>query len=59
VHYCLLPTALAHVADTSVRGLHYVLIYISYNEILLLLYLFHFYANNIFTSAVKDFAWLG
>jgi hypothetical protein len=37
------------------QGLHYVLIYISYNEILLLLYLFHFYANNIFTTAVKDF----
>jgi hypothetical protein len=37
-----LPTALAHGANTPVRGLHYELIYISYNEILLLLHLFHF-----------------
>jgi hypothetical protein len=59
VHFCLLPAALAHEANTSVKGLHYVLIYISYNEILPLLHLFYFCVNNIFTSAMKDFAWLG
>jgi hypothetical protein len=42
IHFCLLPATLAHGADTLVRGLHYVLIYVSYNEILLLLHLFHF-----------------
>jgi hypothetical protein len=59
IHFCLLPTTLAHEANTSVRGLHYVLIHISYNKILPLLHLFHFCANNIFTLAVKDFVWLG
>jgi hypothetical protein len=59
VHFSLLPAALAHEANTPVRGLHYVLIYISYNEILLTLHLSHFCSNNICTSAVKDFAWLG
>jgi hypothetical protein len=39
VHFCLLPAALAHVANTSVRGLHYVLIFVSYNEILFSMYL--------------------
>jgi hypothetical protein len=47
------------VANTSVMGLYYVLIYISYNEILFFLFLFYFYANNIFTSVVKDFVWSG
>jgi hypothetical protein len=42
-----LPAALAHEANTSVRGLHYVLIYVSYNEILILLHLFYSCANNI------------
>jgi hypothetical protein len=42
-----LPPALAHEANTSVRGLHYVLIYFSYSEILPLLHLFYFCANNI------------
>jgi hypothetical protein len=37
----LWPTASAHVANTSIRGLHYVLIYVSYNEILFMLYLSH------------------
>jgi hypothetical protein len=59
VQFCLLPATLAHGANTSVRGLHYALIYVSYNEILPLLHLFHFCANNIFTSAVKNIAWLG
>jgi hypothetical protein len=54
-----LPATLAEEANTSVRGLHYVLIYVSYNEIYFLLHLFYFYTNNIFTSAVKDFAWSG
>jgi hypothetical protein len=42
VNFCLLPAALAHVANISVMGLHYVLIYVSYNEMLFLIYLFHF-----------------
>jgi hypothetical protein len=42
VHFCLLPTTLIHEANTSVRGLNYVLIYVSYNEILPLLHSFHF-----------------
>jgi hypothetical protein len=50
-----LPTVLAHVANTSVSGLHYVLIYVSYNEILFLLYLLNL--CNIHASAVKDFTW--
>jgi hypothetical protein len=54
-----LPAASAHEANTSVRGLHYILLYVSYNEILPLLHLFYLCANNIFTSAVKDFAWPG
>jgi hypothetical protein len=29
-----MPAALAHEANTRVRGLHYVLIYVSYNRIL-------------------------
>jgi hypothetical protein len=49
IHFCLLPAALAHEANPSVRRQHYELIYISYNE--------YFCANNIFTSAVKDIAW--
>jgi hypothetical protein len=59
VHFCLLPSTLAHAANTLVRGLHNVLIHVSYNEILPLLHLFYFCANNIFTSAVKHFAWPG
>jgi hypothetical protein len=59
VHLLLLLTALAQEANTSVRGLHYVLIYVSYNEIYFLLHLFYFYTNNILASAVKDFAWSG
>jgi hypothetical protein len=59
VHFCLLPAASAQEANTSVRGLHYVLIYVSYNEILPLLHLFYLCANNIYTSAMKDFAWPG
>jgi hypothetical protein len=54
-----LPAALAHEANTSFRGLHYVLIDILYNKILPVLHLFYFGANNIFTSAVKDIAWPG
>jgi hypothetical protein len=54
-----MPAALAHEANTSVRGLHYVLINISYNGILSLLHLFYFCTNNILASAVKDFAWSG
>jgi hypothetical protein len=46
VHFRVLPTELAHVSNTSVRGLHYLLIYVSYNEILLLLYLFKFVQHN-------------
>jgi hypothetical protein len=42
-----LPAASAHEANTSVRGRYYVLIYISYNEILPLLHLFYSCANNI------------
>jgi hypothetical protein len=42
-----LSVASAHKANTSVRGLYYVLIYISYNEILPLLHLFYSCANNI------------
>jgi hypothetical protein len=45
-----LHAALALEANTSVRGLHYVLIYISYNEILPLL------QTTSPTLAVKDFA---
>jgi hypothetical protein len=33
VYFLLLPAALAQEANTSVRGLHYALIYVSYNEI--------------------------
>jgi hypothetical protein len=40
-------------------GLHYVLIYVSYNKIYFLLHLFYFYTNNISASAMKDFAWPG
>jgi hypothetical protein len=40
--FCLLPAVSAHVANTSVRGLYYVLIHVSNNEILFLMYLFHF-----------------
>jgi hypothetical protein len=54
-----LPTALAPEANTSVRGLHYVLIYVSYNEIYFMFYLFYFYTNNILASAVKDITWSG
>jgi hypothetical protein len=54
-----LPPALAHEANTLVMGLHYVLIDVSYNEILPLLHLFLFCANNILIFTVKDFAWLG
>jgi hypothetical protein len=46
VHFCLLLAALAHEANTLVRGLYYVLIHVSYNEILPLLHVFHFCANN-------------
>jgi hypothetical protein len=42
-----LPAASAHEANTLVRGLHYVLTYVSYNEILSLLHLLYSYANNI------------
>jgi hypothetical protein len=35
-----LPAALAHAPNTSVRGLYYVFIYVSYNEILFLLNFF-------------------
>jgi hypothetical protein len=45
--FCLLSAALPLEANTSVRGLHYVLIYVSYNEILPLLHLCYCYANNI------------
>jgi hypothetical protein len=38
-------------------GLHYVLIYVSYNEILPLLHLFYSCGNTSLTSAVKDFSW--
>jgi hypothetical protein len=47
VHFYLLPAASALEANPSVRGLHYVLIYVSYNEILPLLHLYYFCANNI------------
>jgi hypothetical protein len=47
---------LAHEANTSVRGLHYVFIYVSYNEILPALYSLYLLFNNILASAVKDFA---
>jgi hypothetical protein len=51
---------MAHEANTSVRGLHHVLIYVSYNEILPMLHFFYFFVQTIFfTLAVKDFAWLG
>jgi hypothetical protein len=55
VHFLLLPATLAQEANTSVRGLHYVIIYISYNEIYFMLHLFYFYTNNILASAVIDF----
>jgi hypothetical protein len=42
-----LHAASAHEANTSVWGLHYVLIYVSYNKILPLFYVFYFCANNI------------
>jgi hypothetical protein len=42
-----LLATLAHEANTSVKGLHYVLIYFSYNEILPLFHLFYFCVNNI------------
>jgi hypothetical protein len=46
---------LAQEANTSVRGLHYVLIYVSYNEIYFMLHLFYFY-TNILALAMKNFA---
>jgi hypothetical protein len=58
IHF-LLPAALAQEANTLVRGLHYVLIYILYNGIYFMLYLFYFCTNNILASAVKDFIWSG
>jgi hypothetical protein len=42
-----LPTTSTLEANTSVKGLHYVLIYVSYNEMLPLLHLCYCYANNI------------
>jgi hypothetical protein len=54
-----LPAALAQEANTSVRGLQYILVYGSYNEIYFLLHLFYVYTNNILASAVKDIAWPG
>jgi hypothetical protein len=42
-----LPTTSAHEANTSVREMHCVLIYVSYNEILPLLHLCYFCTNNI------------
>jgi hypothetical protein len=42
-----LLVASAHEANTLVQGRYYVLIYVSYNEILPLLYLFYSCANNI------------
>jgi hypothetical protein len=50
---------LALEANTSVRGLHYVLIYVSYNRIYFMLRLVYFCTNNILASAMKDFAWSG
>jgi hypothetical protein len=41
-----LPATLAHVPNILVTGLHYVLIYVSYNEILFLLYLFKLVQQN-------------
>jgi hypothetical protein len=49
---------LAQEANTSVRGLHYVLIYAPYNGIYFMLHLFYFCTNNILASAVKDFTWM-
>jgi hypothetical protein len=39
VHFCLLSAVLGHVVNTSVRQLHYVLTFVSYNEILFPMYL--------------------
>jgi hypothetical protein len=50
---------MAQEANTLVRGLHYVLIYVSYNGIYFMLHLFYFYTNNILASTMKDFAWPG
>jgi hypothetical protein len=51
-----LLAASAHEANTSVRGLHYVLIYISYNEILPLLHFFYSCANNIPYLSCEDYS---
>jgi hypothetical protein len=51
--FCLLPAASALEANTSVKRLHYVLIYISYNEILLLLHLCYCYANISYLSCER------
>jgi hypothetical protein len=53
VHFRFLPAALANVPNTSVRGLHYVLIYVSYNEILFLLYLFKLVQQNSHLSCER------
>jgi hypothetical protein len=49
----LLPDVLAHVLNPSVRGLHHVLIYVSYNKILFLLYLFQLVQQYLYLSCER------
>jgi hypothetical protein len=51
--FLLVPAALAHVSNTSVRGLHHVLIYVSYNEILFLLYLFQLVQQHLYLTCER------
>jgi hypothetical protein len=48
--FLLLPAALAHVSNISVRGLYYVLIYVSYNE---MLFLFRFVQQHLYISCER------
>jgi hypothetical protein len=41
------------VPNSSVRGLHYVLIYVSYNEKLFLLYLFQLVQQHLYLSCER------
>jgi hypothetical protein len=51
--FYLLPAALAHLTNTSVRRLHYVPIYVSYNEILFWLYLFQLVQQHLYLSCER------
>jgi hypothetical protein len=51
--FCFLPAALAHATNTSVGGLHYVLIYVFCNKILFHLYLFQHMQQHLYLSCER------